>query len=139
MSLSTQTRIRLPKIQEGLRQGLTHDQIAENCGVTSRTIERDLDSWYESGEFETWLKAEFVELYEYVRTANPTIAFKELARLMGKMVTRKAEIKTESIIEEKKEVHINFDAMSKEERELYRNLFRKHYMQPSEGRSDTLH
>ncbi len=93
MSLSTQTRIRLPKIQQGLRQGLTHDQIAENCGVTSRTIERDLDRWYESGEFETWLKAEFVELYEYVRTANPTIAFKELSRLIGKMVTRKAEIK----------------------------------------------
>jgi hypothetical protein len=93
--LTIQTRIRLPKIQEGLREGLSHEQIASNCGVTRRTIERDLESWYESGEFETWLKAEFVELYEYVRTANPTVAFKELARLMGKMVTRKAEIKSE--------------------------------------------
>jgi len=137
--LTTQTRIRLPKIQEGLRDGLSHEQIAANCGVTRRTIERDLDSWYESGEFETWLKAEFVELYEYVRTANPTIAFKELARLMGKMVTRKAEIKTEDTITEHKEVRIKFDAMSKEERELYRNLFRKHYMQPREGRSDSIH
>ena len=103
MSLSTQTRIRLPKIQDGLRKGLTHEQIADICGVTSRTIDRDLSTWLDSGEFETWLKQEFVELYEYVREANPTIAFKEMARLMGKMVTRKAEIKA---IEETREIKV---------------------------------
>lgn len=94
--LPTQTRLRLPKIQDGLREGQSHEHIASTCNVTRKTIERDLTLWYDSGEFETWIKSEFVELYEYVRTANPTIAFKEMARLMGKMVTRKAEIHTES-------------------------------------------
>ena len=96
MSLSTPTISRLPKIQTGLREGLTQEQIADRCGVSRRTIIRDMQDWVESGLFETWLKLEFVELYEYERTANPTIAFNALARLMGKMVTHRAEIKTES-------------------------------------------
>ena len=96
MSLSTPTISRLPKIQAGLRQGLTQEQIADHCGVSRRTIIRDMQEWVQSGLFETWLKLEFVELYEYERTANPTIAFNALSRLMGKMVTRKAEIKTET-------------------------------------------
>jgi hypothetical protein len=97
MSLSTSTISRLPKIQQGLKQGLTQEQIAGTCGVSRRTIIRDMQEWVNSGLFETWLKLEFVELYEYERVANPAIAFKALSQLMGKMVTRKAEIKTESI------------------------------------------
>lgn len=95
MSLSTPTIKRLPKIQAGLKEGQTQEQIAEHCGVSRRTIIRDMQDWVNSGLFETWLKLEFVELYEYERVANPAIAFKELSKLMGKMVTRKAEIKSE--------------------------------------------
>jgi DNA-binding transcriptional regulator LsrR (DeoR family) len=95
MSLSTSTISRIPKIQSGIKQGLTQEQIAEHCGVSRRTIIRDMQEWVNSGLFETWLKLEFVELYEYERVANPAIAFKALSQLMGKMVTRKAEIKAE--------------------------------------------
>jgi hypothetical protein len=64
-----------------------------------------MNSWVESGDFETWLKTEFVALHNHVVVANPTVAYKEMARLMGKMVTRKAEIKQ---IDEIREIKISW-------------------------------
>ena len=92
MSLSTQTLKRLPKIKEGLRKGLNREQIGQSCGVTEKTIDRDVNAWVESGLFETWLRLEFVDLHNYVRDANPIEAYKQIAKIVAKMVTRKAEI-----------------------------------------------
>lgn len=94
--LPTKTAIRLPKIKQGLREGLNYQQIAESCGLkSSQTIDRDMKAWVESGLFEVWLKTEFVELHEYMRTANPTEAYKNICKIIARMVTRKEEIKSE--------------------------------------------
>ena len=134
------TILRLPKIKHGLREGWNYDQIAEYCGLkNSVTIDRDMKAWVQSGQFEIWLKTEFVELHEHARIANPLDAYKEISKIVGKMVTRRTEVKQDIDIQEKQEVRINFDAMSTEEREIYRNLFRKHYLQPSKRRSNSIH
>jgi len=93
MSLSRMTLQRLPAIKEGLREGLNRDQIGERCGVSEKTIDRDMKSWVESGLFEVWLKEEFVELHNYARTKNPIEAYKQIAKIVGRMVTHKAELK----------------------------------------------
>jgi hypothetical protein len=98
--LPKKTILRLPKIKQGLRDGLNYDQIATNCGVkSSQTIDRDMKAWVESGLFEIWLKTEFVELHQHARVANPLEAYKEIAKIVARMVTRKEEI-TQDIYEE---------------------------------------
>ena len=98
--LPKKTALRLPKIKEGLREGLNYQQIAESCGVkSSQTIDRDMKAWVESGLFEVWLKTEFVELHEYVRVANPVEAYRNISRIIGRMVTRKIDV-TEDIYQE---------------------------------------
>lgn len=91
MSLSRQTLKRLPQIKQGFRKGDSYEQIAQSCTVHHRTIERDVQSWVESGLFEVWIKEEFVDLHNYARNANPMEAYKQIAKIVGRMVTRKIE------------------------------------------------
>ena len=92
MSLSTQTLKRLPAIKEGLLKGLNYTQIGGKCGVTEKTIDRDIGKWVESGEFETWIKTEFLRLHTIMIHEYPLEAYKQISKIMAKMVTRKAEI-----------------------------------------------
>jgi DNA-binding transcriptional regulator LsrR (DeoR family) len=93
MSLTTQTLKRLPYIQQGLHEGLNRQQIGQACGVTEKTIDRDMNAWVESGLFEIWIKKEFVETYPDIKREDKVLAFQEIAKLVGKMLTRKIERK----------------------------------------------
>lgn len=104
--LPKRTIIRLPIIKQGLREGLNYTQIGERCGVTEKTIDRDMTSWVNSGLFEQWLKTEFVELHEYARQANPIEAYKEISKIVGRMVTRKTEVKEEINVREEHAISI---------------------------------
>jgi hypothetical protein len=112
MSLNTQTLQRLPKIKQGLREGLSRTQIGETCGVTEKTIDRDMQVWVQSGFFEVWLKTEFVGLYSHVVVANPVAAYKELAKIIAKMVTQKRELTVDETLTEKQVVEIDLSKLS---------------------------
>ncbi len=126
MSLSTQTEKRISKIKAGLLEGLNYETIGAQCGVTKRTIDRDMKAFVESGEFETWVKQEWARMYAVIQREEPVEAFRNLTKLLGKMVTRKAEIKTsEEIKVEAKRVEIVGTLAEYEniiERALDRNL-----------------
>ena len=101
MSLSPQTLKRLPKIKEGLLRGLNRQQIAELCGVKSeKTIDRDFKAWVNSGDFETWLKEEWVRLHNIILRESPLEAYRQVSKLVGMMVTRKIEKKEQIKISE---------------------------------------
>jgi len=91
MSLPEATRIRLPKIKTGLIEGKTSEQIAKECGVTRETIERDKHAWRQSGDFEDWIKEEWLRLHILIQEKDPVIAYKEITRLLGKTLTQKVE------------------------------------------------
>ena len=98
MSLSQQTRRRLPNIKAGLLIGLNYEQIGAKCGVTERTIDRDVHKWLQTGDFETWIKQEWVRLHNIIIHSDPTEAYRQVSKIMGRMVTRKVESKhTEEI------------------------------------------
>jgi len=81
-------------------KGLNYEQIGAKCGVTKRTIDRDIHIWLETGNFETWIKEEWVRLHNLTIHDNPELAYKELSRILGRMVTRRVESKhTEEIRE----------------------------------------
>lgn len=107
MSLPTQTRIRLPTIKTGLKEGLTHDEIAAKLHVSEKTIDRDVSAFINSGEFDVWLKEEFIALHPIMLKTYPELVYKELAHLMGKAMTRKLEVKEEIT----RNVNINVKSM----------------------------
>jgi len=126
-------------IKKGLLSKLTYEQIATECKVHHRTIERDIRRWVESGLFETWIKEEFLRLHPIIATSYPEIAYKEVARLVGKMVTRKAEIKTETKIDERVEVTFNRDALSQDERDFLDSITRKYIKEKYPTKSSSIH
>lgn len=113
MSLSTSTLKRLPTIKQSLRKGLNREQIGAKCGVTEKTIDRDMKAWVNSGLFEIWLKEEFLDLHNYARDADPITAYKEIARIVGRMVTRKIEKQVD--IHEKIEEYVQIDVSENED------------------------
>ena len=95
MSLSQQTLRRLPTIKAKLLQNWTIGQIADILGVTERTIDRDLKAFLDSGQFEQWLKEEWVHLHAKIVAENPIEAYRQVSKLISRNITRKAEIKAE--------------------------------------------
>lgn len=97
--LSKRTILRLPKIKQGLRDGLNYNQIGASCGVTEKTIDRDMNAWVASGLFEKWLITEFVQIHYHMKDANISKVYDNLSRIVARMVTQKKEI-TEDIYQE---------------------------------------
>jgi len=95
MSLTPQTRKRLPKIKAGLLKGDNYTIIGEACGVTEKTIDRDVKAWLQSGDFEDWLKTQWIELHGRILAEDPTEAYRQTSRLVTKMITQRQEIRTE--------------------------------------------
>ena len=103
MSLTPQTLRRLSQIKKGLLLNHNRETIGKSCGVTEKTIDRDIKAWTESGDFETWVKEEWLRLHPQIVEKYPTLAYKELSRIVGKMVTKRLEAHT---IEEIREIKL---------------------------------
>ena len=67
------------------------EQIAKECGVKRQTIERDKREWRQSGDFEDWIKEEWLRLHLLIQQKDPVIAYREITRLLGKTLTQKVE------------------------------------------------
>lgn len=122
--LPKNTLIRLPKIKEGLREGLSYQQIALNCNLSEKsgekTIDRDMNKWVSSGLFEKWLIKEYVEAHYHMKVANIGKVYDNLSRIVARMVTRKTEIKEEINVREEHAISIitnlsRYDAVIEEE------------------------
>ena len=88
--------LRLPTIKQGLRDQKSYQEIAELCHIKSeKTIDRDMALWLNSGLFEEWIKTEFLQLHHAIRLHCPIEAYKEIAKLTGKLLVQKREVKTE--------------------------------------------
>ena len=105
MSLTPQTLRRLPKIKQGLLRGDNYTTIGQTCGVTEKTIDRDMQAWVESGDYEKWIKTEWTIRYaEFIN--NPKLkfeAFRNLTKLVTRMITKRIEAHT---VEEIREIKL---------------------------------
>jgi len=91
MTLPTSTLQRLAKIKSGLLEGKTIAEIALDCRVYEKTIDRDLRKWRQSKEFENWLKEEWIRLHIIMQKKDPTEAYRQLTKLIGHLFVRKIE------------------------------------------------
>ena len=89
MSLSTQTQRRLPTIKRHLLLGQSSQQIGECLGVTEKTIDRDIRAFIESGDFELWIKEEWIRLHNIIIHDNPEEAYRNITKLVSNMLTRR--------------------------------------------------
>lgn len=89
MSFSRATKIRLPTIKQGLILGQTLKQIADECKVTERTINRDKEAWVKSPDFENWLRSEWMRFHLLVGRTDPVEAYRQLSKMVGKQIAQR--------------------------------------------------
>ena len=68
-----------------LRDNLTTNtfkEIAQLCGVTERTILRDVSRWQKNGGYDRFLLREFFELYGVIKLKDPRHAFDRVCDLL---------------------------------------------------------
>jgi len=82
---------RRKKIQELLPLGKSYEEIAAVCGVTCRTINRDIREWKKQGGFEDWLLDEFFRLHGEVAEGDWQTRYKVVSRLLEKTLKQRVE------------------------------------------------
>lgn len=61
---------------------MTQEELAKECGVDRRTIERDIEKWRKKGGFKRFLVKEFFELYGKEKLQNPSLALNRIMTLL---------------------------------------------------------
>jgi DNA-binding XRE family transcriptional regulator len=61
---------------------MTQEDLAKECGVDRRTIERDIEKWRKKGGFKRFLVKEFFELYGQEKRVNPSLALNRIMSLL---------------------------------------------------------
>ena len=74
-------KLRLQTIEQNILF-MTQDEIAKECGVDRRTIERDIEKWRKRGGFKRFLVKEFFELYGQEKRVNPSLALNRIMSLL---------------------------------------------------------
>jgi len=115
-----------------------YEQLATLCGCTKMTIVRTVNKWRDEGGFEELLFNEFTEVYPIVKAENPDKALDKVVYLLARNITRKAEIKTDTTLNEKMEVTHNINVSASEEL-LLNALARKYIKSTHTDEPNSLH
>jgi DNA-binding XRE family transcriptional regulator len=83
-------QLRLQTIEKNILF-MTQEEIAKECGVDRRTIERDIEKWRTKGGFKRFLVKEFFELYSKEKLVNPSLALNRIMTLLLKEETKQDE------------------------------------------------
>ena len=92
-SMSKEERKEIIKQSVGL---LKKKQIAEMCGVSTRSIDRDIAELKDTGEWLQWIEDRFLDLLADFEVDKNT-KFRELARLYGKQFAETHLIKSQNL------------------------------------------
>ena len=82
---------RLTKLIAGMLEGKTFGQIAEECGCSYHTVERDFWEWRDNGGFDKWLQTEFMRLHNQETRKEEGDAYKVVADLLKKRMKEQIE------------------------------------------------
>ncbi len=86
---------RLEIIKRGLLEGRTQEEMADESGVSRKTINRDVRKWELSGGYEDWTRRMFKEQYSELRPDNPDLTFREISKHAQRSMVQKSESKVE--------------------------------------------
>ena len=118
---------------------LTYTEIAKECGVTERTINRDIKTWRQEGGFEELLYDEFMKSYPDQKESSPEKTFDRLCFLLGKTFTQRKEVYKDVNITQTEEVNINVNNFTPEELQFAKQVARKYIQTTNTNGSPSLH
>jgi len=81
-------------IKPMLLDGKSQLEMSVALQLRRETVNRKIQRWLQTNDFELWLKQAWLEKYQKV---DDETAFEALTKLVGKMVTQRAEVKSEHI------------------------------------------
>lgn len=61
---------------------MSQEELAQECGVDRKTIQRDIEKWRKNGGFKKFLIKEFFELYGKEKLQNPSLALNRVMTLL---------------------------------------------------------
>lgn len=100
-------KLRLPKLIEGMKQGLTFDKIAVQCGVSEKTIDRDFAEWKDNGGFDKWLLSEFIRLHDKeLSKEEGGDTYKVTADLLKKRLKETSEVTVQGKLDISKQLEL---------------------------------
>jgi Zn-dependent peptidase ImmA (M78 family) len=86
-------RLRIQKLIQGLRKGTLLADVALECGVSEKTIDRDMAEWKDNGGFDKWLLSEFLRLHENeLNKEDGGQSYRTVADLLKKRLKEQQEI-----------------------------------------------
>jgi len=92
LTLSAKDWRDIERIKPMLLEGKSQLDMSRVLHLRRETVNRKIGRWVQTEDFEVWLKTAWLDKY---RNIGDEKAFDALTKLLGKMVTRKAEIKSE--------------------------------------------
>ena len=85
--------LRFIRLQLGMREGKGFQDIADECGCSYKTIERDFWEWNNNGGFEKWVTTEFMILHEAeINKEGKNDAYKVMADLKKRFLKERSEV-----------------------------------------------
>lgn len=109
MSLRKPPEARRSLIKQKITQ-INIDEIAKLCGVSERTIDRDIAHMKETGEWQDWIELELLRLH-INGEVDDDIKYREMAKLYARTIIQKREVETIG----RQDVHVTFDRDMKDE------------------------
>lgn len=86
-------QLRFLKLIDGMREGKTFQAIADECGCSYHTVERDFWDWKDKGGFDKWLVTEFMILHDAeLQKEGRNDAYRVIADLLKKRVKEEVEL-----------------------------------------------
>lgn len=113
--LSKKQLVRLNKIKQYLLEGRSYTEIAGLCGITRMTLYRDIRAWIKTGDFDEWLREEWLKIHQDVMKKKD---MKEVYRQLSGMIKRRIAEKIEAEVKETVTVtpQVDWDSLSDAER-----------------------
>jgi IS30 family transposase len=104
ITLSTKDQTDIERIKLMLLEGKSQLEISVALNLARETVNRKIQRWIQTPDFELWLKTAWLDKYQKV---DDETAFEALTKLLSRMVTQKREVKEEIQVTENASLDIN--------------------------------
>jgi hypothetical protein len=113
VTLSAKDQADIAKIKPMLLDGKSQVEMSVALKLRRETVNRKIQRWVQTSDFEVWLKTAWVEKYQKV---DDRTAFDALTKLLGKMVTQKREV-TEQV-DVREHIKIDMNVLSDDDKSI---------------------
>lgn len=104
ITLSAKDQTDIEQIKLMLLERKSQVEMSVVLNLTRETINRKIQRWIQTPDFELWLKTAWLDKYQKV---DDETAFEALTKLLSRMVTQKRELKEEIQVTENASLDIN--------------------------------